>query len=121
MDHQVEQLVQATIIASDARQANLHQEALQFISTVQADRLNAWKLGLAVFTTANTDGTRKYPPQARFFGLRLLESFLDDRFDPLDDDSFQLLKKELLDYVRSEYILGSAEINAKCEFMVFQA
>ena len=88
MEQQLDQLVQAINIASDARQANLHQDALRFISTFENDHVNGWRAGLNLFTMADSNGTRKHAPQVRFFGLRLLESFLEAKYEPLDNDTF---------------------------------
>ena len=121
MEQQLDQLVQAINIASDARQANLHQDALRFISTFENDHVNGWRAGLTLFTMSDGNGTRKHSPQVRFFGLRLLESFLEAKYEPLDNDTFQFLKAELLDYIRSEYLLGNAETNSVCESSIFQS
>ena len=116
MAQEVDQVVQAIVVASDPSQAALHQQALQFLSSIEANPSSAWKLGVDLFVDSNPDGTRRHPVQARFFGLRLLERFLDDRFEPLDNDSFQEIQKALVEYIQSEYVVGRAESSASCAF-----
>ena len=36
------------------------------------------------------------------------------RSEPLDNDSFQLLRQSFISYIQSEYLYGSAEANASC-------
>lgn len=79
MDQQINQVIQAILIAADPTQGALHQQALQFLSELQANANSTWKLALTIFVEAAPDGSRKYPPQARFFALRVLEDFLDNR------------------------------------------
>jgi exportin-T len=79
MDQEIEKTVQAIAIASDPSQSSLHQEALAYLSTLQQNTNESWRLAVPLFFDANPDGTRKYPPQARFFGLRVLDDFLDNR------------------------------------------
>lgn len=73
------QVVQAIAIASDPTQVALHQQALQFLSTVQQNAQNTWRLALAIFVETNPNGSRIHPAQARFFALRVLDEFLDNR------------------------------------------
>lgn len=80
MEQEVNQVVQAIAIAADPTQVALHQQALQFLSTVQQNAQNTWRLALAVFVETNPNGSRKHPPQARFFALRVLDEFLDNRY-----------------------------------------
>lgn len=115
MEREVDQVVQAILVASDPAQASLHQQALEYLTEVQKNVNDTWRLGLALFVDVNADGTRKHPPQARFFGLRVLEDFLDSKFERLDDDTFQTLQQGLVNYIQSEYIYGSAEASASCE------
>lgn len=112
MEAEIGQVVQAIVVASDPSQASLHQQALAYLQTIQENAQNTWQLALAMFVDAAADGTRKYPPQARFFALRVLDDFLDNRFEPLDDDSFRVLQQSLIGYIQSEYVYGSAESNA---------
>jgi len=79
MDQEIEKTVQAIAIASDPLQGSLHQEALAYLSSVQQNANETWRLAVPLFFDANQDGTRKYPPQARFFALRVLDEFLDNR------------------------------------------
>ncbi|KAF9477931.1 ARM repeat-containing protein [Pholiota conissans] len=109
MEQEIDRIVQAIAIASDQSQISLHQQALAYISTVQQNPNEAWRLALKLFVDQNADGTRKYPVQARFFGLRLLDEFLDNRFEPFDEDSFTTLQQALISYIQSEYVLGPAE------------
>jgi exportin-T len=74
-----QELVQAILIASDPSQVALHQQALQYLDTVQQNAANTWRLALEIFVGVNADGSRKHPPQARFFALRVLDEFLDNR------------------------------------------
>lgn len=79
MDQELNQLVQAIVIASDPTQGSLHNQALEYLSTIQQNSANTWRLALALFVDSNADGSRKYPATARFFALRVLEDFLDNR------------------------------------------
>lgn len=79
MSQELEQLVQAILIASDPTSGNLHQQALEYLSNVQQNAANTWRLALSLFVDRNADGSRKYPKPARFFALRVLDQFLDDR------------------------------------------
>ncbi|EMD34072.1 hypothetical protein CERSUDRAFT_117585 [Gelatoporia subvermispora B] len=112
MDQDLDRLVQAILIASDPSQGSLHQQALEYLSTIQQNAASTWRLALAIFVETGPNGTRKYPPQARFFALRVLDDFLDNRFEPLDEESFQSLRQALMSYVQSEYVYGSAEADA---------
>ncbi|KAK2463400.1 hypothetical protein APHAL10511_004486 [Amanita phalloides] len=112
MEREIEQLVQAISIASDPSQVFLYPQALSYIRTVQESILNAWRVALHIFLETNHDGSRKYNAQARFFALGLLDDFFETRPEPLDDESFTLLRQSLLQYVRREYAEGSAESDA---------
>ena len=79
MEREIDQLVQAIAIASDPSQISLHQQALAYLSTIQENTNETWRLALHLFVDQNPDGSRKYPSQARFFGLRMLDEFLDNR------------------------------------------
>jgi hypothetical protein len=79
MDGEVDQVVQAIAIASDPSQYSLHQQALEYLQTIQQNAAQTWRLALAIFVDANPDGVRKHHPQARFWALRVLEDFLEDR------------------------------------------
>ncbi|KZT72996.1 ARM repeat-containing protein [Daedalea quercina L-15889] len=112
MEQELNQVIQAIAVASDPAQLALHQQALQYLSTIQQNAENTWRLALAIFVDTNLNGSRKHPTQARFFALRVLDEFLDNRFEPLDDESFQTLRQGLITYIQSEYIYGSAEMDA---------
>jgi exportin-T len=79
MERELEQIVQAIIIASDPTQVSLHQQALGYVSTFQHNANSTWRLALSLFVDQNAEGSRKYPPQARFFALRVLDEFFDNR------------------------------------------
>ncbi|KII89963.1 hypothetical protein PLICRDRAFT_40145 [Plicaturopsis crispa FD-325 SS-3] len=112
MEQDLDRVVQAILIASDPTQGTLHQQALEYVGSVQQNAETTWRLALALFVDANPDGTRKYPPQARFFALRVLDDFFDNRFEPLDEESFRTLQQSLMTYIQSEYVFGPAEANA---------
>ena len=78
MEQELNQFVQAILIASDPLQNSLHQQALEYLSAIQQNP-TTWRLALAVFVEAGQDGGRKHPPQVRFFALRVLDDFLDNR------------------------------------------
>ena len=80
MEREIDQLVQAIAIASDPSQISLHHQALAYLSTIQENTNETWRLALHLFVDQNPDGSRKYPSQARFFGLRMLDEFLDNRW-----------------------------------------
>ena len=79
MEREIEQIVQAIIIASDPTQGSLHQQALAYVSTFQQNASSTWRLARPLFVDRNPEGSRKYPPQARFFALRVLDEFFDNR------------------------------------------
>jgi len=79
MDQEIEQVVQAIAIASDPTQTALHQQALAYIQNIQQNASETWRLALQIFVDRGADGRRKYPAQARFFALRVLDDFLDNR------------------------------------------
>ncbi|TDL25856.1 ARM repeat-containing protein [Rickenella mellea] len=112
MEQEVNQVVQAILVAWDPAQSALHQQALQFLSSVQNNSSETWRLGLALFVETGPDGRRKHHPQARFFGLRILEEYLENKYTPLDDDSFGMIQQALVSYIQSEYVYGPAEASA---------
>ncbi|KAG6820945.1 hypothetical protein H0H93_009181 [Arthromyces matolae] len=112
MEHELDQVVQAIIIASDPTQVSLHQQALAYIGNVQQNASTTWRLALPLFVDQNVEGARKYPAQVRFFALRVLDEFFDNRFDPLDAETFHTLQQALVSYIQSEYVSGSAESDA---------
>ncbi|THH00220.1 hypothetical protein EW026_g2257 [Hermanssonia centrifuga] len=112
MDPDLNQLVQAIQIASDPTPSTLHSQALEYLQTIQQNSASTWRVALTLFVEPGPDGGRKYPPAARFFALRVIEEFLDNRFEPLDEESFQLLRQSLVSYIQSEYLYGSAEAGA---------
>lgn len=79
MEQELNQLVQAILIASDPSQGILHNQALEYLSTIQQNSAETWRLALALFVDTGSDGSRKYPAPARFFALRVLEEFLDNK------------------------------------------
>ncbi|TEB33368.1 KapM protein [Coprinellus micaceus] len=112
MEQQIEQVVQAIAIASDPSQTALYQQALGYIQNIQQNANETWRLALHIFVDSNGDGRRKYPTQARFWALRVLDDFLDGRFDPLDPETFQTLQQALMSYIQSEFVGGPAEAEA---------
>ncbi|KAH6913077.1 KapM protein [Coprinopsis sp. MPI-PUGE-AT-0042] len=112
MDQEIERVVQAIAIASDPRPTPLYQEALNYIQGIQGNASETWRLALEIFVATNSDQSRKHPAQARFWALRVLEEFLDNKFDPLDQETFQTLQQAMLAYIQSEYVHGSAEATA---------
>jgi exportin-T len=79
MQQDLDQVVQAISIASDPSQVSLHQEALAYLSTIQQNTNSTWSLALTLFVDQAPEGGRKYPTQARFFALRVLDEFFDNR------------------------------------------
>jgi hypothetical protein len=45
----------------------------------------------------------------------MLIFFYQLRFEPLNHESFQTIQQALITYIRSEYVVGSAEADASCE------
>ena len=78
MEQELNQFVQAILMASDPLQSSLHQQALEYLSAIQQN-YSTWRLALAVFVEEGPNGGRKHPPQVRFFALRVLDDFLDNR------------------------------------------
>jgi len=133
MDPELDQITQAILIASDPSQTSLHAQALDYLSSIQQNAQMTWRWALALFVEPSTEGSdRKYPPQARFFALRVLEDFLDnrlvelsphggllnfltiDRFDSLEQETFEIVQESLVKYIQSEYIYGPAEASSPC-------
>ena len=80
MDPELDQITQAILIASDPSQTSLHVQALEYLSSIQQNGQMAWRWALALFVEPGAKGgERKYPSQVRFFALRVLEDFLDNR------------------------------------------
>jgi exportin-T len=79
MEQDINQIVQAISIASDPLQGSLHQDALTFLGNVQQNANESWRLAIPLFCDTNQDGSRKYMSQARFFALRVLDDFFDNR------------------------------------------
>ncbi|KAF8589812.1 ARM repeat-containing protein [Ramaria rubella] len=113
MDEEVTRVVQAVYIAADPSQdRSLHAQALEYLAVVQRNASESWRLALTLFIETGPDGRRKHPPQVRLWALRVLEDFLDDRVDPLDEGSFQTLQQGLFNYIQAEYVYGPAEATA---------
>lgn len=83
MDAELNQVVQAIVIASDPAQTSLHQQALDYLQSIQQNAATTWRLALAIYVDATSEGIRKYPTEARFFALRVLDDFLDNRYGVL--------------------------------------
>jgi exportin-T len=79
MEQQADQVVRAILIASDPNQDNLHQQALDYLSSIQQNAGETWGLALNLFVDATPTGERKHPTQVRFFALRVLDDFLETR------------------------------------------
>jgi hypothetical protein len=136
MEAQVAQVVQAIAIASDPARGPLHQQALDFLKNVQDNAATAWRLALAIFVETASDGVRKHPLQARFWALRVLDEFFDNRcvrtlsshgvdfsenlillffsFDLLDMETFTTVQQAFVGYIQTEYVTGPAESGAPC-------
>ncbi|KAH7927937.1 ARM repeat-containing protein [Leucogyrophana mollusca] len=111
MDQEIQQFVQAVLIASHPSPGPLLQQALEYLSALQENADETWRLALTVFVDMGPEG-RKYPSQARFYALRILEEYFGNRFEPLDEESFHALRQSILSYLQSEYVYGSAESDA---------
>lgn len=80
MEQEIDRFVQAILIAVDPSQVVLHQQALEYLSNVQQNVHETWRLALTVFVEMGPQGQdRKYPLQARFSSLRMLDEFFDNR------------------------------------------
>lgn len=117
MEYEIDQVVRAILIASDPAQPEvaLHQQALAFLSEIQKNANSTWRLALPIFTDQTLEGSRKYPSQARFFALRVLDEFFDNKYESFDEDTFRTIQQRLVAYIQSEYVLGSAE--SDCSFL----
>lgn len=81
MDPELDQITQAILIALDPNQTSLHAQALEYLSSIQQNAQMTWRWALALFVEPGPEGSgRKYPSQVRFFALRVLEDFMDNRF-----------------------------------------
>ncbi|KAE9407804.1 KapM protein [Gymnopus androsaceus JB14] len=103
MEQEMDRVVQAIAIASDPSQSSLAQQAINYLDSIQQNASESWRLALPLF---------KHPTQARFFALRVLDVFFENRFEAFDPESFQIIQQSLLSYIQSEYVYGSAEANA---------
>ncbi|KAH7884716.1 armadillo-type protein [Phlebopus sp. FC_14] len=113
MEQEIDRFVQAILIAVDPSQVALHQQALEYLSNIQQNVHETWRLALTVFVEMDPSGqTRRYPPQARFSSLRMLDEFFDNRFEPLDEETFRTMQQSIVSYIQSEYVYGSAESTA---------
>lgn len=79
MKQETEQFVRAIVIAADPSQGALHKQAIEYLQTIQANVKETWQLALNVFVAQGPDGTRRHPVEARFFALKVLDEFLDNK------------------------------------------
>ena len=79
MEHDLDQLAEAITIASNPTQGVLHNQALEYLQTIQQNAATTWRAALTLFVESGADGSRKYTPAVRFFALRVLEEFLENR------------------------------------------
>ena len=80
MEQETDRFVQAILIACDPSQVALHQQALDYLAHVQQNAHESWRLALKVFVDTDPSGqARKYPIQARFGALRIVDEFFDNR------------------------------------------
>lgn len=79
MEQEIERVVQAIAVASDPAQTNLHPDALAYLSTIEQNAAESWRIALALFVDTAPDGARKHPPQVRFFALRVLDDFFESQ------------------------------------------
>lgn len=79
MEQEIDQVVQAIAIASDPSQNVLAQQAINYLDSIQQNAPESWRLALPLFVDTDSDGARKYPSQARFFALRVLDVFFENR------------------------------------------
>lgn len=79
MEHDLDQLAEAITIASNPTQGALHNQALEYLQTVQQNASATWRAALTLFMETGMNGARKYSPNVRFFALRILEDFLENR------------------------------------------
>ena len=80
MEQETEQFVRAIVIAADPSQGALHKQAIEYLQTIQANVAETWQLALSVFVAQGPDGTRRHPVEARFFALKVLDEFLDNKY-----------------------------------------
>ena len=79
MQEEIQQVVQATLIAYNPSQGPLHRQALEFLASLEQNASSTRALALKLIVDVNPGGERKYPPQARFQALRILDEFFDNR------------------------------------------
>ena len=79
MNHDLDQLAEAINIASNPTPGLLHNQALEYLQTVQQNAATTWRAALTLFVETGAGGSRKYAPNVRFFALRVLEDFLENR------------------------------------------
>lgn len=80
MAHDLDQLAEAINIASNPTPGELHNQALEYLQNVQQNAAATWRAALTLFVETGVGGSRKYAPNVRFFALRILEDFLENRY-----------------------------------------
>ena len=79
MEEEIDRVVQAITIASDPSQISLHQQAMVYLNSIEQNASESWRLALPLFLNTTSGGARKYSDQVRFFALRVLNEYLDNR------------------------------------------
>lgn len=78
MEEEIPHYVEAICIASEPSQSHLHQQAFEYLSNLRQNANETWRLALTAFTGMTSEGN-KYPESVRFYSLRLLDEFFDNR------------------------------------------
>lgn len=79
MAHDIDQLAEAISIAANPGQVGLHTQALEYLQNVRQNAATTWRAALSLFVDTGPDGSRKYSSDVRFFALRILDDFLENR------------------------------------------
>lgn len=90
-----------------------------YLERIKNESGQTWQSCLDIFLAGSSgaDGhgwTYTYPPEARMFGLQVVDDALQTRFDTLDSNEVLAIQGGLLDYVKREYVQGNAEGQLFC-------
>ncbi|KAG9296389.1 hypothetical protein G9A89_014981 [Geosiphon pyriformis] len=100
----MDQVEKAVAFALDpSMDSSLKSQAIDFCEQVRLAS-DGWQLCLALFVRFP-----KSTPEARMFALQVLEDVLQNRFNSLQAAEAHYIRTTLMDFVKSEYVIGNGE------------
>lgn len=106
-------------VTYDPKQPNLQRDAYSYLEQLKgqhAGESTVWQSCLEIFLAGDGGSgsgsgawTYAYQPEARMFGLQVVDEMLESRFGTVEPQHLQAVQQALLDYVKREYVLGDAE------------